>query len=425
MTDLRQWIRDPDLPAQAGEPELRPPTDGEVERLFRNHLLRADAPRLQSVAWEYARWKPGVSLTCTYRLALEDGSEELAVFKRYSGDKARVLAGRPVKAAQPYKASETLGVRVVLPTESVILWSPLGDRELGLRYLLDFKRFPKLLRDSGLVEQGLVRRRRTVFELLRYKPERRAVYRVRVRLRDEARPRFSMAARVLPPQEVACIAEHRAAFEAAGGTNLAPTLACAHVRHGILVEPWLEVEAHEPDDFDAAGEAGEMLARLHGLVAPAAQATPFTDPRSFLPLLGAAPDLAQRLAAYVWPSTDGGAVSTWVHGDFHPDQLARGTKGPLLMDLDCLRPGDPTRDLASWVADHLFEDPAVSWDEAVDPLLAGYVAAGGRVPGFEHLRALVARELVARGAASVRRLERGAIHRARSALDRVDELLAD
>ena len=87
----------------------------------------------------------------------------------------------------------------------MVLYTPPADRELGLRHLLDAKRFSKLLRDGGLAEPGLVRRRRTSFELVRYKPERRAVYRVEIHLRDEQRTGFALAVRVLPSAQAASV----------------------------------------------------------------------------------------------------------------------------------------------------------------------------------------------------------------------------
>ena len=454
MTGLRHWERDPEIPSRAGQPGLAAPSADEVEALVRAHLLlpavsAAGGPHgdIQKVDWEYARWKPGVSLTTCHRLHFGDGTDELIVHKRYAGDKAAVLAERDL-SDDPPGLSPRLHARAVLPERHTVLFAPQADRELGLRYLLDVKRFPKLLRDSGLVEPGLVRRRRTEFELLRYKPERRAVYRVRLRLRDEARTRLSMAVRVLPGRQVASTLALRRAFESQGGGILAPRVACAHPRHGLLVERWIDgLATRAPDDFTHAEQAGQQLARLHAIPLappigvdensgaplperPALELVPpaLEEPVRHAPLFGEAPSLAQRLRALHVPRAP--RPRAWVHGDFHPDQLAEAsaastggpTRGPLLLDLDCLTQGDPALDLASWIADHLYERAGNDFADASEPLLEGYALAGGAQPDSRFLRRTVACELAARAAASMRRLERGALDRAELALGLAGDL---
>lgn len=446
MTGLRHWERDRELPLRAGQPELVAPDPEEVALLTAEHLLRhpldGDAPRVQKVDWEYARWKPGVSLTTCHRVHFDDGTDELVVLKRYAGDKAAVLAERDLPEDPP-GLSPRLRARAFLPGQRTALFAPQADRELGLRYLLDPKRFPKLLRDSGLVEPGLVRRRRTVFELVRYKPERRAMYRVHLALRDERRTRFRMAVRVLPSAQVATTLALRRAFEARGGGTLAPRVACAHPRHGLLVEHWLEdLETRASDDFAHAAEAGRQLARLHAIPLSAATAVdgdsgePLSDappleladasveePAQHAELFAEDAELGRRLGAIRVPRGVGGPrPRTWLHGDFHPDQVANSPGGPLLLDLDCLTQGDPALDLASWIADHLHEREHATFTEAADPLLEGYALGGGARPDAELLRRLVACELASRAAASMRRLERGALERAARSVERAESL---
>lgn len=429
MTGLRVWPRDPSLPTQAGDADLCPPDNGEVADLIRAHLLLPEAPELIDVDWEYARWKPGVSTTCTYRVSFADNSDELVVVKRYRGDKPAVLADRPVTLAENTTESASLRPRAVLPASALVLWTPSADRELGFRFLLDPKRVNKLIRDAGLVEPGLVRRRKTRFELLRYKPERRAVFRVRLFLRDQARTRHSMAFRVLPPTEATRVVAARRAFEDAGGRALSPPLACAHERHGLLVEPWLELETSAPDVFEHAAAAGAMLARLHALpCGDAGTSGPGASDRAgasldhLAALFTGHAALAEALAPLSWTNTD--ERTTWTHGDFHPDQLVTSADGPLLMDLDCLGVGHPSCDLASWIADHLHEQPDSTWDDAAGPLLAAYADHGGSVPDTALLRRKVAAELARRAAGSFRRLERGAPERARITLQRARSLIA-
>ena len=92
---LRERERDLELPARAGEARLRPPEVDELCALVRAHLLRPDAPALVSARWDYARWKPGVSITSVFMLSFADGSEEPVVAKRYVDGKDRTLIFKP------------------------------------------------------------------------------------------------------------------------------------------------------------------------------------------------------------------------------------------------------------------------------------------------------------------------------------------
>jgi hypothetical protein len=80
---LRERERDPELPRLAGEERLLPPSPEELLRLVGAHLLRPEAPALESPRWDYARWKPGVSITSVFTLRFADGAEEPIVVKRY------------------------------------------------------------------------------------------------------------------------------------------------------------------------------------------------------------------------------------------------------------------------------------------------------------------------------------------------------
>ncbi len=421
MTGLRVWTRDASIPARGGDPELSPPDEEQVRDWIEGHLLAPRAPRVQDLSWDYARWKPGVSMTCGYRVRFEGGDEETVLLKRYRDDKARSLAERPDPNVSNARKLPWLESRAILPEAALVLWTPTGDRELGLRYLLDPKRVAKLLRDAGLVDAGLLRRRKTRFERVRYKPERRAVYRVHLSLRDAEGTKLELGVRVLPPEHAARIIERRLAFEHAGGRGLGPTLLTGHARHGLLVEPWLDVQTHAPTDFDHAGRAGERLAQLHGLRAGQEKPRPRRE-GNLEPLFAGDPSLLERYRAL--PSSAPAPRHSWVHGDFHPDQVAISREGTVLLDLDCLALGDPTEDLVSWIADHLYEQPGSSWEEASADLLSGYVSAGGEAPSTVRLVQAVAMELARRAAASIRRLEEGAYGRARTTLDRAGELLA-
>jgi len=428
VTGLRQWVRDPELPARSGQPHLAPPQENEIASIVCEHALLPDNEPPTEILWEYARWKPGVSITCTYQLRWDDGHAQTLVAKRYADDKVTHLAERKDKSSDLQPLSPRVRPRVLLPDASLSLWCPAADRELpGVAYLLDIKRFASLVKNSGITEPGLIRRRKSEYEALRYKAERRAVFRAKLRLRDEAKTRITLAARVLPIEEAQRIATSRKALETAfdetGTEPFIPRLRGFHERYGILIEQWLDVrKAHESNDFTHAKEAGAVLARLHALplgadgewLAPITQGTG-ADLR---PLFTLSVDLAERYQGLHEPRPQ---RLTWIHGDFHPDQVATIQNGEHtftgLLDLDCLGPGDPTADLANWIADHLFEDETMGFDAAATPLLEGYQSAGGTFDP-QHLRRCTADELVRRGAAAIRRLEAGAMERAARCLAR-------
>jgi len=433
MTGLRQWVRDPELPSRCGQPHLAPPREDELKALVTEHALVDGHPAPDEVLWEYARWKPGVSITCTYRLLWsgeEEPHEQIVVAKRYAGDKVSHLVERKDRSAGLQPLSPRVKPRVLLPENALALWCPAADRELpGVAYLLDVKRFASLVKNSGITEPGLIRRRKSEYEPLRYKAERRAVFRAKLKLRDEAKTRITLAARVLPIEEAQRIAASRRSlelsFDTAACAPFVPRLLGFHDRYGILIEEWLDVAGSpEPGDFSHASEAGEILARLHDL--PVVEELPLLPRASgdeLRPLFALDAGLAGHFHGLHGSTSD---RRTWIHGDFHPDQVTTVHAGEAhttgLLDLDRLAPGDPCDDLASWIADHLFEDEERNYEQASSALLEAYAAAGGRFDA-EHLKRTVADELVRRGAATLRRLETGALERAASCLERAATII--
>jgi len=386
-----------------------PPEPAELCALVSTHLARPGAPAVASASWDYARWKPGVSIAAVYTVRFADGTSEPVVAKRYADGKERTLTFRPRNEEHLEALCERLKPRALLPERSLALWVPPADRVLrGLPVLLDRKKLGNLVTRSGIAPPGTVKRRKTEYTLLRYKPERRAVYRLDLRLRGEGKPKLALAARALAPAEAARVVAARTALEAAGGRELAPPLAATNLRQGFLLEPWLALETFGGGDFGHARAAGEELARLHALAAPAE----LRDLRLGLPddldaLFAVDAVLAQVPRAGPHPAP---RARVFCHGDFHPDQVARRTDGPwLLMDLDNLAAGDPAADLANWIADWIVEHERVDLAAASGELLEAYRAAGGTVPERAHLQAHVAAELVNRAGSALRRLEKGAV----------------
>jgi hypothetical protein len=413
---LRERERDPGLPERAGEVRLRPPEPAELLELVHAVLQRPGTPALARATWEYARWKPGVSITSTYRLVFEDGAEELVVAKRYVDGKERTLRFHPRNEELLAELSPRLRPHALLAERSLALWVPPADRVLrGLPALLDRRKLGHFLTRSGVLPAGLLKKRRTEFALLRYKPERRAVYRLDLRLRSEQERQRSLAARVLPPAQAARLVEARRAL-AEAGAELAPAVLATNQRQGYLLEPWLALTSSAPDSFAHAREAGAVLARLHALPAPQGlRAVADGLPGDLDALFAVDERLARapRPAAHPAP----GRV-VFCHGDFHPDQVARGNDGRwLLLDLDLLGAGDPAFDLGCWIADAIVESQRPDLEAASAALLEGYRSAGGQPPERARLAAFTAAELACRAGSTIRRLEREAVEKARFALE--------
>ncbi len=419
---LRERERDPELPGLAGEAHLRPPGEAELVELVRAHLWRPDAPEVSGARWDYARWKPGVSLTSVFMLRFADGAEEPVVAKRYVDGKERTLRFKPRNEANLEELCVRLAPRALLAERSLSLWVPPADRILrGLPVLLDRRKLGHLVTRERIAPAGSVKKRKTAYTLLRYKPERRAVYRLDLRLRGEGKPELGLAARALPPAEAARVVAARRAFEAAGGSALAPPIAGTNLRQGFLLEPWLALEAPAPDTFAHAHAAGAVLARLHALPPPAelrAVSTGFSRDHDQLFTLD--PALLRLPRAAPHPPA---RRRVFCHGDFHPDQVVRLADGRwFLMDLDLLAAGDPAYDLANWIADWIVEHERVDFEAAASELLAGYRSAGGTPPERAYLAACTAAELVSRAGSTLRRLEQGALAKARFALEAAHSL---
>lgn len=414
---LRERERDPKLPELAGEAHLRPPSETELVTLVTAHLKRPDAPAVTGARWDYARWKPGVSITSVFTLLFADGAEEPVVAKRYVDGKERTLRYKPRNEDNLTELCVRLAPRALLAERSLSLWVPPADRILrGLPVLLDRRKLGHLVSRCGIAPAGTVKKRKTEYTLLRYKPERRAVYRVDLRLRGEDKPKMALAARALPVAEAARVIAARTALEAAGGKEFTPPIAGTNLSQGFLLEPWLALASFAPDSFAHAREAGALLARLHALTPPAELRRIATGlPNDLDALFAADAALARLPRAAPHPRP---ARLVFCHGDFHPDQVVRLPDGRwLLMDLDLVGAGDPAADLACWAADWIIEHERAELDAATSALLEGYRSAGGIPPARAHLAAFTAAELVCRAGSTFRRLEQGASAKARFALE--------
>jgi hypothetical protein len=374
----------------------------------------------------YARWKPGVSLTALYRIEFDDGASSHVTWKKYADGKAREIA----LSYSPDRRAEAQATRLAafaaLAADGLCLYGFPTDRELpGLARVLNLRRTARHLNAAELWPGESVRARDSRAELVRYKPEHRAVLRLDLGTtqQDGTRAAHRIAVRVLSPEAGARVVAARSAYMSSPTPVPAPRLVTFEERTGLLFEEWFDGLSGRSNDFREAEAAGTLLAQLHRSPPPAQTVEARPHSRAELAALFAVDtELAMRFAEL--PLDQVAAPITWIHGDFHPDQLLRTPAGArVLLDWDALRPGHPVEDLATWIADEIVVDPTRDLARAGRSLLDAYARAGGEIPSDARLRAQLGTEVTRRAAAGLRRIEADAIPRARSLLDAARRLL--
>ncbi len=422
MSPLRQRQRDVCLLDGTPDAALRPPTLDACVALVNLHLLARGAARARSAEWIHARWKPGVSVTAAFQVEFEDASSHWVCWKRYADDKALHLIQRGLAAENARPSGFFLARWAAITEQSTVLWTPPFDRELpGLECVLDLSRTRRFFAERDVFPGRGLRTQSSIAHWVRYKPERRAVVALELRLRPVGggeKTQENVFARIHPPEVASSIAAVRASLSSVAPAGLMPRWLAFEERRGISYEESLPVRACEPDQFDHAREAGHMLGVLHGLTAPAA---PLVAPFSLASLKPMFAHDARLLAALgELPAVEPDAAHCLVHGDFHPDQVARNeAQGTWhLLDWDSSGVGDPLRDCATWIADHLAEVEHARFGMATEPLLEGYREAGGGALDLARLRTMVAQQLAHLAGATLRRLEQGAHDRALLLLER-------
>ena len=417
MTGLRGYERDLGLARQVDGERLLVPRSDEIGAWVGRYLA-GESGSVAAVALEFARWKPGVALTTVWRIDFQDGTQCLVTQKGYVGAKGQHVARHYVPDGHTLAACAPHAPFAALPERGAYLMVFPADRVLrGASRVLNLRRLARRLDRTGIWPGWVMRLRASRLQVLRYKPERRAVFRLEARLRkeEEGRSERLLALRVLDPTEARRVAERRRELD----LECAPRLLHLEEESGLLVEEWLPGSAGDPTCYDDAREAGRLLARLHGWPLPEAWEGACGTPDLGLDPLRIDPDLAQRAQALVDLGPEQGLCA--IHGDFHPDQVLRLGADRWLLDLDTLRLGRPEEDLASWIAGQMDVQPALGFEEAGAELLDAYLESGGLFdPAL--LRRLVGNGLVARAAGGIRRLERGALEKARLRIERACEV---
>ncbi len=282
--------------------------------------LSAAGERLESAEIAQVRYRPGWSVTASYRARLGDGSALLV---------AHAGAGIPDGAVLLDDGELQVGV-----------WRYPNDPVLpGLHHAVDGELLPRLLRRLGVTARVAAVRRRA------YRPTRRAVVEVTT-------DRGTLFLKVVRPGSAAALAAHHERIAAAVE---APRLVGAVLDLGVLVlnqVPGIPLRdllrTGSPPALPAAGELLALLDRLPPLAGRAAG--PLARAAGHAELLATVvPGLAGRvgaLAAAPAPAPVGDAVS--VHGDFHPGQvIVRDGVAAGLVDVDAAGTGERIDDLAT------------------------------------------------------------------------------
>jgi hypothetical protein len=426
VTGLAQYDRDRLLPARGGDVDLCLPGDDEFMARHTAALsaaLSGEAPR--AVVLQHARWKPGTSIAGTWLVLGESSASARVTLKRYRGDKALLRANRTRLAA---------GTWVDAPGRSM-LFTSAADLDLGgLAVAVSHEGKRKLARlghENDVFGAAAVSKRASHVEVLRYKPERRAVCRFDARLRtadgpSEMRP---VGLRILPVREAERIVRLRTELARRAGPTIQPRLLFTAPHLGWIAEEWLPGQVDANAAHGCAPEAGERLAELHATAIPEFEALEL-EPLDFhfdAGLFAIDPELARaaeelsEVLSLRPPMPP--AEPVWCHADFHSDQLilAPGSR-PRLLDFDALCLGPRERDLATWIADTLSglvgSTMPAAFEEAASPLLSGY--GRGITPA---LKWYVARALGRLAEGAVRRIERHALPKAGLLLERAREVV--
>lgn len=342
--------------------------------LLLDPVALADRLGVGVLVLDYLRLKHGTSCVAGYRLG-----DDWLIAKAVTADRAAEF--------QPGRNG-----RVVLPDLAVQVMPGSGDEKMrGLADALLPDRQGAFLRSLG--KAAGLRLDRVV--PLKLKPQRRLV----ARLDGEGQPRAFMKiharGRFAPALAAAALAP----------VAMGPRLIFADAGSGVILTEWCDAATASAAQ---AGQAGEVLARLHRSALPlpvkVTRATEMTALQAVLDdCAGLLPDLAPRLAE-MGLRLSGALLARPqrrgpTHGDFSADQLLLGAGDPCLIDWDRAAIADQGGDLGCFLArlDKDALDGKLAHDRLGDlreALFAGYTAradlpASAGVQRLRHLALLL------------------------------------
>jgi aminoglycoside phosphotransferase len=290
--------------------------------------------------------------------------------------------------------------------ESDGLRSMTLDRENGLlliafpidRQMPDLRRLVRASKVRSLVtknrpdlipESLRISKSKSRFQLVRYKPERRAVLRWDLGFKDEnkkAVPGPTVWIRTL----AAPLPQRDALIELARGNGIRVPEVLSAPHDCLLLESHLEGRSWQREDQDAVELVATTLARLHAVALP--PQPPLHDHTAEMALVRqSAADLnrldqqlgsrADRLADALEASAKAESAPVLLHGDFHMGQVLVSQDAGLC-DFDRACAGPAAADLAAFAAHVLVADPSGGRPFA-DAFLTAYRATGSQLPALE------------------------------------------
>lgn len=415
MNGLQPRDHDPDLPRLLVGETLRVPTGENLCAMLRDTLAQQRAPLPVSARLLWARWKPRTALSTVHAVACEDGVARLVTVRQHRGRKS----GGRVHSRSAELAAPWLPAGVASDGTVLTVWPQ--DSELpGLARALDIARLSRLVEDGPLGEGGSIRRRRSSFETLRYKPSRRAVLRLDLVLRDADERLFTRHAilRVLTPDAAAASVRERAKLP----DGFAPKVLLHEDTTGMVVEEFVPAKVAETVDEALDRVAMERVVALREALERTGESFGEQwiedETESLSSLLEIDPATHARAARILARNARRRVRLARVHGDYHPGQIAYAADGRVLVyDWDECRVDEIATDAATWAAERMRGKDA----EFAEELLARLLDAD-RGLDERALRERVVMELVRRASGAVRRLELGARELAAASVDLAEKL---
>ncbi len=377
----------------------------------RQHL--APDAEVQTASADYVRYKAQHGSLVGWRVCVRDANGEHATWVTARcadparlANEARRLRGRKESVHAGLRGTPAL-------VDDVLLMAFPVDRALrGLRWLLRASRAKALVQEhrAEWIAPGYrVSKRRSHAELVRYKPERRAVLRWRLGTVDEARrggPEVTAFVR-LHAEPIAARAVAALNAAAAGGVRCPARAKAVHER--LAIEEAIDGRP-AGRQADLGERVGALLARLHRVACPPqlpecdagavlGEARAAVDGLQLLqPRLGEA---AARVLDRLGARASAAVAPVFAHGDFHRGQLLDAACDLGVVDFDRAAAAPAARDLAEYCAHEIGLDPSQGdpeqrLDGLGAALLAGYEAGGGAPPAALawHLAAALLRQAV-------------------------------
>ncbi|HEX2069661.1 MAG TPA: phosphotransferase [Actinomycetota bacterium] len=312
----------------------------------------------------YVRLKPGRGAIVGYELRGSDPDGEPVTLPAYArtfaDDHVRIIVDK-WGGSRPVATPLGPGFVLLESGQAVLFMFPNDSQLRGLRKLERVRsELEELLSEEFPVDRGT-----TTLTPIRYKPERRFIASASVGLRSGPN-RSAFFLRVFADARAERLAKLADVVRSEGGPSLVPRPFGAILRGRVFVEEQVEGEEYLAAVLAGGGDPGALadaLIRLHGCapafvepIGPAAlldtlsgalEAASALDPG----VATAAKEVMDRLAGLLPPVNESGLV----HGDMALHNVLASPSGPVIVDLERARMGDPVQDVGKVVA-HLRDE---------------------------------------------------------------------